>query len=265
MSLRGIVDSHCHLDFEDYAGELSQVIARAQAAGVETLVTIGSGRDMKSARDALALAEQHPFIFATVGVHPHDAAGMTPADWSELAQLARHPRVVGIGETGLDYHYDHSPREAQQAAFTRFAAMARDVGKPLVVHVREAHGDCADILRAAGGGPGVIHCFTGGPDEARLYLALGFHLSFSGIITFKNAEPIREAAKLVPPDRLLVETDAPYLAPVPRRGKRNEPGYIVHTIEMLAQLRGQTAAEVADLTGRNARALFRLDTPGESD
>ena len=265
MSLRGIIDSHCHLDFEDYAGELPSVIARARDAGVELMVTIGSGRDMKSARGAVELAEKHPFIFATVGVHPHDVKTMTPADWSELAQLARHPRVVAIGETGLDYHYDHSPREEQKAAFVRFAEMAKDAGKPLVVHVREAHGDCADILRDAGGGPGVIHCFTGGPDEARLYLTLGYHISFSGIVTFKNAEPIREAAKLVPPDRILCETDAPFLAPIPHRGKRNEPGFIVHTIETLAQTRGEQADALAATTARNARLLFNLDTPAESD
>jgi TatD DNase family protein len=265
MSLRGIVDSHCHLDFEDYAGELPSVIQRARDAGVETMVTIGSGRDMKSAHGAVGLAEKHPFIWATIGVHPHDIKSMSLADWSELAQLARHPRVVAIGETGLDYHYDHSPRVAQKAAFERFAQMAKDTKLPLVIHVRDAHGDCADILRAAGGGPGVIHCFTGGPDEARLYLTLGFHISFSGIVTFKNAQPIREAAKLVPKDRILVETDAPYLAPIPHRGKRNEPGFIVHTIEILAQTRDEKPEDLAAATAANARALFNLDRPGESD
>jgi TatD DNase family protein len=260
-----IVDSHCHLDFEDYAAERDAVIARARAAGVVQMVTIGSGRDLTSAREAVALAERHPYLYATVGVHPHDVAGMTAEVWSELERLARHPRVRGVGETGLDYHYDHSPRPAQREAFARFVALGRAAAQPVVVHVREAHADCRDILREGGGGPGVIHCFTGGPEEARTYLDLGYFISFSGIVTFKNAEPIRAAARLCPNDRLLVETDAPFLAPIPLRGRRNEPAFIVHTLETLAQLRGRPVGELAQVTAANARALFRLDTPAETD
>jgi TatD DNase family protein len=259
MAAMELVDSHCHLDFEDYQAELDQVIARARAAGVARMVCIGSGRDMASARGAVALAERFDFIWATVGVHPHDVKGMQPADWDELTRLAGHPRVRGIGETGLDYYYDHSPRELQRESFARFAELAKQTGQPLVVHVRDAHDECRDILRATGGGPGVIHCFTGGPDEARAYVDLGFHVSFSGILTFKTAAAIRDAAKDVPLDRLLVETDAPFLAPVPLRGKRNEPAFMVHTVEMLATVRGQDAGQVAAATTRNAESLFRLD------
>jgi TatD DNase family protein len=262
--LGGIIDSHCHLDPDEYDGDHAAVIERAQAAGVSGLVAIGSGRDLKSARTAVELAARHPVVWATVGVHPHDVVGMNESDWSELETLARAPRVVGVGETGLDFHYDHSPRPVQREAFARFVALGRSSGLPVVVHVREAHDECADLLRAGGGGPGVIHCFTGGPDEARPYLDLGYCLSFSGIVTFKNAGPIREAARLCPAERLLVETDAPYLAPVPLRGRRNEPAHIVHTIEMLAKIRDASPAELVRLTAANARALFRLDSAAKS-
>src|SRR5882724_11346731 len=223
-----MIDSHCHLDFADYAGDRAEVLARARGAGVSAFVCIGSGRDTVSARQAVALAAAEGDVFAAVGVHPHDVAAMSEADWTELDGLARAERVVGIGETGLDYHYDHSPRDVQKTAYGRFIALARAVRRPVISHVRDAHEDAVEILRGAGAADvgGVIHCFTGGVAEARRYLDLGHYLSFSGILTFKSAGPIREAATFAPIDRILVETDAPFLAPIPFRGKRNEPAYV---------------------------------------
>jgi TatD DNase family protein len=255
-----MIDSHCHLDDHYFREDREAVLARARAAGVTGFISIGVGGGLTAPRQAVALAQTRSDLYATVGVHPHDVAAMTEGDWTELAALARRPRVVGIGETGLDYHYDHSPREAQIAAYHRFAAMARDAGLPLVSHVRDAHADAAEVLRTSGvGDAGVIHCFTGGVPEARVYLDLGHHLSFSGILTFKNAGPIREAAAFAPLDRILVETDAPYLAPVPHRGKRNEPAYIAQTLAALASLRGLPAAELDAATTANAARLFKLE------
>jgi TatD DNase family protein len=255
-----VIDSHCHLDFQDYGDDRPAMMDRARTAGVSAMITIGSGRDVGAARAAVALAARHADVYATVGVHPHDVARMSEADWQELAALAVAPRVVGVGETGLDYHYDHSPRDAQQVAFRRFVAMARAAGRPVVSHVRDAHADAVAILqeeRAAEVG-GVIHCFTGDVADARRYIDLGHYLSFSGIITFKNAEPIRQAAAFAPLDRVLVETDAPYLAPIPYRGKRNEPAYIVKTLEVLAAVRGVPVQALDDATTENTRRLFKL-------
>jgi TatD DNase family protein len=255
-----IIDSHCHLDFEEYGADRPATLARAREAGVVTMVCIGSGRDLRSARAAVALAGEEPDVFATVGIHPHDVSGMSAADWEELHQLVRAPRVVGVGETGLDYHYDHSPRAEQRDAFRRFVRLSRASGHPVVCHVREAHDDARTILREEGVPErgGVIHCFTGGPGDAQAYLELGLYLSFSGIVTFKNAGPIREAAALCPLERMMVETDAPFLAPLPHRGKRNEPAYIVHTLEQLAAVKQLPRDELAAATAANARALFRL-------
>jgi len=254
-----MIDSHCHLDDHYFADDRETVLGRARAAGVSAFISVGVGGGLTAPRQAVALAESLSDLYATVGVHPHDVAKMNEADWTELAGLARRPRVVGIGETGLDYHYDHSPREAQIAAYHRFAGLAREVGLPLVSHVRDAHADAAEVLRAAGVGEnGVIHCFTGGVAEARVYLDLGHHLSFSGILTFKNAAPIREAAAFAPLDRILIETDSPYLAPIPYRGKRNEPAYITETLSVLASLRGLPVAELDAATTANTVRLFRL-------
>jgi TatD DNase family protein len=255
-----MIDSHCHLDFTEYANDRGQVLARARSAGVSAFVCIGSGQDTVSARQAVELAGLEADIFAAVGVHPHDVAKMTEADWAELEALARAPRVVGIGETGLDYHYDHSPRETQRAAYERFIGLARACNRPVISHVRDAHDDAVDVLRRAGAPEvgGVIHCFTGGVAEARRYLNLGHHLSFSGILTFKNGQPIREAAAFAPLDRILIETDAPFLAPIPHRGKRNEPAFIVETLRVLAEVRGAQVADVEAATAENTRRLFRL-------
>jgi TatD DNase family protein len=255
-----MIDSHCHLDFAEYASDRAEMLARARAAGVTAFVCIGSGSDTVSARQAVSLAAAEGDVWAAVGVHPHDVARMSEADWTELEGLARAPRVVGVGETGLDYHYDLSPRDAQRAAFERFVALARAARRPVISHVRDAHDDAARILREAGAAAvgGVIHCFTGGVAEARPYLDLGHHLSFSGILTFKNAAPIREAAAFAPLDRILIETDAPFLAPIPHRGKRNEPAFIVETLRVLAEVRGATVAEVEAATTANTRRLFGL-------
>jgi TatD DNase family protein len=261
-----MIDSHCHLDPQYFEADRGEVLARARAAGVEAFVCVGVGGGLAGPRAAVALAAAEPDVFATVGVHPHDVAAMGDDDWPALEALARQPRVVGIGETGLDYYYDHSPRELQQAAYRRFVAMARAGSLAVVSHIRDAHADAAAILRDAGAGPGVIHCFSGGVAEARAYLDLGQHLSFSGIVTFKNAGNVREAAAFAPLDRILIETDAPYLAPVPHRGRKNEPAYITETLTALAALRGQPAAEVEAATSANARRLFGLPWPaGSSD
>jgi TatD DNase family protein len=226
---------------------------------VEAFICIGVGRGLEAPREALAIASSEADVFATVGVHPHDVAKMTEVDWTELGEMARKPRVVGIGETGLDYYYEHSPRPAQIEAYHRFAAMARAANLALVSHVRDAHDEAATVLRAEGpGAGGVIHCFSGGVDEARAYLNLGQHLSFSGIVTFKNAGGIRDAAAFAPLDRILIETDSPYLAPIPHRGKRNEPAFVAHTLATLAACRGIAPEEVEAATTENARRLFRL-------
>ena len=257
-----MIDSHCHLDSEPFAGDLPAVLQRARDAGVRRMICIGSGQDITSARSSVALAAQEPDVYATVGVHPHDVAQMSEADWGVLADLAGLPKVVGIGETGLDYHYAHSPRETQQTAFRRFIALARTARRPVVSHVREAHDDAAEILRAerAADVGGVIHCFTGGVDDARAYLELGHYLSFSGILTFKSADDIRAAASFAPVDRILVETDAPYLAPIPHRGQRNEPAFVARTLEVLARLRGISVDDADRVTTENAQRLFALSS-----
>jgi TatD DNase family protein len=253
-----MIDSHCHLYTDELAGDLAAVLARAREAGVSGMICVGAGNDLTAARASVALATTEPDVYATVGIHPHDAATISPADWLELERLAGEARVVGIGESGLDYHYQHSPRELQQVAYRRFIALARASARPIVSHVRDAHADAAEILRQEGADQvgGVIHCFTGDVADARRYLELGQYLSFSGILTFKNAEAIRRAAAFAPADRLLVETDAPFLAPIPFRGRRNEPAYVARTLETLAGLRGISPTEADRLTTENARRLF---------
>jgi TatD DNase family protein len=255
-----LIDSHCHLDEDRFAADRDAVIARAHAAGVARMITIGASGGMQANHDAVALAQRHPSIVATVGIHPHEASAVSPSVIDEITRLAASPQVVAIGETGLDYYYDNSPRPAQQDAFRQFTALARQLRVPLVVHLRDAYGDAATILRderAAEVG-GVIHCFSGDRAAARVFLDLGFHLSFSGIITFKNADELRAAARLTPADRLLVETDAPFLAPVPYRGRRNEPAYVVETAAVIATARRQPIDEVATLSRLNTERLFRL-------
>ena len=257
----GLIDSHAHLDFEDYAQDLDGVVARARAAGLERIVCIGLWRAPGSFGNALELAARDPSFFAaTVGVHPHECARVPEDDWARHEALARDPRIVAVGETGLDFHYDLSPRDVQERSFRRSIAAARAAGKPVVVHVREADEACARVLAEEGVPPagGVIHCFTGDWSRAKAYLDLGLYLSVAGVVTFKAADDLREAVRRTPRERLLVETDCPFLAPVPFRGKRNEPSYVARTAEKVAELWGISRDEVGDITTENARRLFRL-------
>ncbi|MBZ0325610.1 MAG: TatD family hydrolase [Alphaproteobacteria bacterium] len=252
-----LVDSHCHLDFPDFADDLAAVRDRAAAAGVGRLLTICT--HLSRFAPILALAEAHDDIYCTVGVHPHEADEEGIADPAPLIAHARHPKVVGIGETGLDYYYEHSPRAAQRESFRAHIAAARETGLPLIVHTRDADADTVAILRdesAAGAFAGVLHCFSTDRAVAEAALDLGLYISFSGILTFKKADDLRAIARDVPLDRLLVETDAPFLAPVPFRGKRNEPAFVARTAACLAEIRGMDEAAVARTTTENFFRLF---------
>jgi TatD DNase family protein len=254
-----LVDSHCHLDDDQFAADRDATIERARAAGVERMMAIGTGSGPPDLEAGLRLAREYPFIYATVGVHPHDAAKVTPETFDQLAAFAREAKVLAIGEIGLDYHYDFSPRDVQRRVFVEQLVMAAQAKKPIVIHTREAWDDTLALIREHGlPFGGIMHCFTGGPTEARQALELGFHLSFGGIVTFPKADAVRQAAALTPEDRLLVETDAPYLAPVPHRGKRNEPAFILETVRRLADARTDTPEHVAAVTTRNFERLFRL-------
>lgn len=255
-----LIDSHAHVDGPEFDGDRAEVLARARAAGVRRIVVIGAVGEPDSAERAVALAERDPDVWATIATHPHDAGKMTPAWWEVHERLADHPRVVAIGETGLDFYYDHSDRGAQAEAFRRFVALARRVDKPVVCHIRDAHAEARAILEetAAAELGVVIHCFTGTPDDAAAYVAMGCHVSFSGIVTYKNAGPIREAVARVPLERILIETDCPYLSPVPMRGKRNEPAFVTHTAAVVAQARGVPLDELAAATVANTTRIFRL-------
>jgi len=256
----GLIDSHAHIQGKEYTGDTAAVIQRAGEAGVEQIIVVGGAGDMSSNTAAVALAESCANLYATVGMHPHDAKDVGEEELRELKKLAAHPKVVAVGETGLDYFYNHSPREVQRRVFAQFIRLAGETGLPLVVHERDAASETVKLLRNEGAGKirGVIHCFTGDYDAARNYLDLGFYLSFTGIITFKNAEPLREVARKVPLDRMFVETDSPYLTPVPHRGKRNEPAYVRLIAETVATVKGITLEEVAHTTTRNVRQLFRI-------
>ena len=253
-----LIDSHCHLDFPELAGDLDAVLARARAAGVGLIVTISTR--VRRFNELIALVEAHDDVFCSVGTHPHNAADEPDVTVEELVDLARHPKVVAIGEAGLDYHYDHSPRDVQKKSFRTHIVTARETGLPLVIHAREADADIARMLEeesTEGAFPFVLHCFTGGPDLARQGVALGGYVSFSGVVTFKKADALRDIALALPSDRLLVETDAPYLAPEPFRGKTNEPAFVTHTAARLAALRGVSEADMARLTSENFYRLFK--------
>ena len=256
-----LIDSHCHLNYAGLVEDQPGVLARARAAGVTGMLGISTKKH--EWHDVIAIAEREPDVWATVGIHPHEADAHVDVDTAALVAAAAHPRVVGIGETGLDYYYDHSDRAQQQRSFRSHIAAARATGLPLIVHTRDAEADTAAILReemGKGAFPGVIHCFTASREFAETALELGFYISLSGIVTFKNAVGRQATAKAVRADRLLVETDAPFLAPVPVRGKTCEPAYVAHTARFVAGLRGVDADE---LTATTARNFFRLFTKAQ--
>lgn len=255
-----LIDSHCHLTDLQFDEDREATLERARAAGVGRFIVIGANGDFSHNEKAVALAEAHDDVFAVAGVHPHDAKTITDDTYLQLRKLAQHPKVVGLGETGLDFYYDNSPRETQRTHFRQFIRLARELHLPLSMHVRDAYAEATEILRIEGEGEirGVMHCFTGTAEEARALLDLGLYVSFSGIITFKSAKDLRAAAHEVPLDRLLVETDCPLLAPVPYRGKRNEPAYVVHVAKTIAEVKNVSGEEIAVATRRNTEELFVL-------
>lgn len=252
-----LVDSHCHLNYKGLIEQQDEVLARARAGGVTAMLNIATRESEWD--EIVGLAEQQPDIWASVGIHPHEADGHLGVDAAKLIDRARHERVIGIGETGLDYFYDHSDRAQQRASFVEHIVAARETGLPLIVHTRDAEDDTAQILSdemARGRFTGVIHCFTASADFARIALNLGFYISLSGIVTFKNAADLQDVAKWLPQDRILVETDAPFLAPVPHRGKTGEPGFVADTTRYVAGLRGETFEAFAQQTSENFYRLF---------
>lgn len=252
-----LVDSHCHLDFPEFAPELDQIVERARVAGVGRMVTISTR--VKKLAQVLAVAEKYPDVFASVGTHPHNAQEEMDIDAAALVRLSQHPKIVALGEAGLDYHYDKSPRGDQTWGFREHIKAARETGLPLVIHTREADADTAVILEeemGKGAFPAVLHCYTGGRELAFKAVELGLYIGFTGIITFRNGETLRDIARDLPADRILVETDAPFLAPIPYRGKRNEPAFVVNTARVLAETRGVSEAEIARQTTENFFRLF---------
>ena len=252
-----LFDTHCHLNDKAYQADLAAVLKRARAAGVARMLVVGY--DLPSSQQALALAEAEDGIYAAVGIHPHEAATVTAADLERLEEMLDHPKAVALGEIGLDYHYENSPRREQQEAFRAQLALAQKAGKPVVIHSREAHADLVAALKAEGDRyQGMMHCYSGSKEAAREYLDLNLYISVAGPVTFKNARKLLEVVPALPPDRLLLETDAPYLTPHPWRGRRNEPAYLVAVAERVAELLGMTTEAVADLTWDNGAACFRL-------
>lgn len=264
-----LIDSHAHLEAPEFDGDRAEVIRRAWEVGLKALVTIGAGGDLSTCRKAVETAGSCGGIYASVGIHPHDAGMARRKTFERLKELARHPKVVAIGETGLDYHYMHSPATEQQKAFRRSLEIARELDLPVVVHTREADKDTLAILKDAlaggGGAGGVVHCFSGDYAFATQLLDLGLHLSFTGLVTFPKADGVRDAIRRIPLERILVETDSPYLAPVPFRGRRNEPAHVVHVAKKVAEILERPYEEVAWATGRNAIRLFRLPALRVSD
>jgi TatD DNase family protein len=249
-----LVDSHCHLDFADSTAEREAIISRARAAGVDTMLTISTRLDEFDA--VRVIAEAHAGIWCSVGVHPHEAKDHAELAPQKLVALAAHPKVVGIGETGLDFHYDLSPRDIQEQVFRAHIAASRETGLPLIIHAREADCEIAQILNDERPPSGVMHCFSSGRALADAALALGFYLSISGIVTFRNADELRAIVRDLPLDRLLIETDAPYLAPVPYRGKRKEPAFVTATAAAVAELKGLELQHLAEMTSANFFRLF---------
>lgn len=255
-----VIDTHAHLDDPKFADDVADVVARAAAAGLERIVTIGT--DAETSKRNVELAERFPLLRCAVGIQPNHVAEAQPGDWATIVELAKHPRCVAIGETGLDRYWDRAPFPLQEDYFARHLRLSRDTQKPVVIHCREAEADVVRMLRAEfdARGPiaGVMHSFTGDAATAKACLEMGLYISFAGMVTYKNAENLRQVAATIPSERLLVETDSPYLAPVPHRGKRNEPAYVVHTAECLAKVRGVELGVIAEQTSVNARTLFRV-------
>lgn len=253
-----MIDSHCHLEDDRFLGEVEQTLARMRAAGVDRCILAGS--DAASNERVVALTEQYPCVYGVVGVHPHEAKFFTEETLARMDAWLAHPRIVGVGEIGLDYYYDHSPRDAQREAMAAQLDYACRKGVPAVFHVRDAHGDFTELLRARKDKlpQGVMHCYTGSLESAKVYLHMGLYISFSGSVTFKNAKNLQEVARYVPLDRLLVETDSPYLTPVPMRGKRNEPAYVRYVAEQVAALKGIPVDELAARATANTERLFKL-------
>lgn len=256
------IDTHCHLNEDAFTSDQADVVHRAVAAGVRQMLVVGI--TLESSRRAVELADKFPAVYAVVGIQPNYVAAAQPADFDEIIALARAPKVVGIGETGLDRYWDHAPFELQAEYFHRHIQLAQQLNLPFVVHCRDAEPDVVAVLgEYAARAPlsGVMHSFCGNQETAERCLSFGMHLSFAGMVTFKRNEDLRQVARTVPDDRLLVETDAPYLAPAPHRGKRNEPGYVRHTCDFLADVRGVNRDELARITSANARRLFQLPSP----
>jgi TatD DNase family protein len=252
-----LIDSHCHLDYLSREGNLDEALDRARDAGVSPMLTIST--KLREFNIVSGIAESQPDVFCSVGVHPHEAEAEPDTAAAELIRLAEHPKAIGIGETGLDYFYEHSPRDVQKVVFRAHIHASRETGLPLIVHTRDAEDDTIEILEeemGKGAFPGLIHCFSGTQRLADAALAIGFYISISGIVTFKTAESLRLVVSGVPLDRLLVETDSPFLAPIPHRGKKNEPAFTAHTAAKVAELKGVGSAEIADVTTANFRRLF---------
>jgi TatD DNase family protein len=251
-------DSHCHLEDERFTGEVDAALARMAEAGVGSCICAGS--DLDSSRRVADIAAAHANVYGVVGIHPHEASTFDEATLPTLAALLKAPRIVGVGEIGLDYYYDHSPRDVQRDVFAKQLEFAFEHQKPAVFHVRDAHGDVTDIFRAHKGRlpAGVLHCYTGSVESAREYLSMGFYISLSGTVTFPNARNIHDVARYVPLDRLLMETDSPYLAPVPKRGQRNEPAYVRFVAQRVADLRGIPLEELAAQTTSNVETLYGI-------
>jgi len=256
-----LVDSHCHLDDPDFNADREAVIERARAAGVRYLLAVGGGTGPDNLQAPLALAERRDWIYATVGIHPHDARDFAEHHAQQICKLAQHPRVVGIGEIGLDYHYDNSPREIQKRVLVRQLELARQARLPIVIHCREAWPDLTAIIEThwkSSGLGGILHCFSGSSQDALRFLDWGFQVSFAGNLTYKKADDLRQAAHEIPLDRLLTETDSPYLAPAPYRGKRNEPAFVIEVARTLAALRHLSAEELGEILVRNFQRFFDL-------
>jgi TatD DNase family protein len=262
-----LIDSHAHIDFPQFAEDRDAMLERARAAGVNTILAIGTGPGPEQLDAALPYAKAHEWIYTTVGIHPHEAKEVTPAHLDTLARLAQHPKVIAWGEIGLDYYYDHSPRDVQQRVFRQQMELAHAAKLPIIIHCRDAWSDCLSVLEEAWkptGLGGILHCFTGSVEEAQRGLDLGFLISFTGNLTYPKAQNIRDVAKVLPLENILIETDSPYLAPQAFRGKRNEPAYVAEVAKALANVRNLGTEETAATTAGNFRRFFKLAQPSAS-